>query len=88
MLTCDQGAAHIHYSQYTYAQLRRLMQTIIECCANPKYHHGAVYEKYTEKRYKRASLFVEAELQQGFQLPPVRRESANATTGVLSWRRK
>ena len=88
LLTCTQSHSHAFYSQYTYIQLRKLMQTILECCENPKSHHGSVYEKYTEKRYKRASLFVEAELHQGFQLPPVHRESGNGSNGLFSWRRK
>jgi G2/mitotic-specific cyclin 3/4 len=28
-----------------------------------------VFNKYSDKRYKRASAFVEAEIQRGFQLP-------------------
>ncbi|KAI5806961.1 cyclin-like protein [Geopyxis carbonaria] len=51
--------AHTYYSGYTAAQLEPLVQTLVECCENPKEHHGAVYEKYADRRYKRAALFVE-----------------------------
>jgi G2/mitotic-specific cyclin 3/4 len=36
-----------------------------------------VYEKYTEKRYKRASLYTESEISKGFQLPYDTRESGS-----------
>ncbi|KAK3073917.1 hypothetical protein LTS18_014347, partial [Coniosporium uncinatum] len=62
----DWSASHVHYSQYTYSQLRHLVATILECCDNPRKHHAAVYEKYSDKRYKRASVFVEGELSRGF----------------------
>lgn len=32
-------------------------------------HHAAVYEKYADKRFKRASTYVEVQLQRGFILP-------------------
>lgn len=32
-------------------------------------HHAAVYEKYADKRFKRASTYVEVQLQRGFVLP-------------------
>ena len=42
---------------------------IMECCENPQKHHAAVFEKYSDRRYKRASLFVQAEMAKGFMLP-------------------
>lgn len=58
---------------------------MLECSEQPQKHHSAVFEKYADKRYKRASLFVEAEIQKGFQLPQqIRRDSYS--TG--SWHRK
>jgi hypothetical protein len=42
---------------------------IMECCENPQKHHAAVFEKYSDRRYKRASLFVQAEMARGFILP-------------------
>lgn len=64
-----QTPAHVYYSNYTYSQLRQLLAVMVECCEDPQKHHGAVYEKYTDKRYKRASLFVQSEIRRGFQLP-------------------
>ncbi|RMZ88683.1 hypothetical protein DV736_g4078, partial [Chaetothyriales sp. CBS 134916] len=60
---------HVCYSGYTFAQLRPLVRLLLECCENPRKHHAAVFNKYGDKRYKRASAFVEAELQRGFRLP-------------------
>ena len=40
-----------------------------ECCENPTKHHAAVFEKYSDRRYKRAALFVQAEMGKGFTLP-------------------
>lgn len=42
---------------------------ILECCENPQKHHSAVYEKYADRRYKRASSFVKGEIEKGFKLP-------------------
>lgn len=63
----SQSAAHVHYSGYTYSQLEFLISLLIECCENPQKHHGAVYEKYSDKRYKRASVFAAAEIKKGFE---------------------
>lgn len=82
----DWSQAHVHYSGYTYNQLRQLVSVILECCENPSKHHAAVYEKYADKRYKRASLYVKSEISQGFQLPSVSRDSLAGHT--QSWRRK
>lgn len=32
-------------------------------------HHAAVFEKYADKKFKRASTYVEVQLQRGFMLP-------------------
>ncbi|KAL6708633.1 B-type cyclin [Coniothyrium glycines] len=80
----DWSQAHVHYSGYTLTQLRQLISVILECCENPQKHHAAVHEKYTDKRYKRASVFVESELGKGFSLPFVSRDSFASQT----WRRK
>ncbi|QIW94649.1 hypothetical protein AMS68_000167 [Peltaster fructicola] len=66
----DWSMSHVGYSEYTYAQLRHLLNGIYECCENPHKHHLSVYEKYTDKRYKRASTFVEGEMLKGFSLHP------------------
>jgi len=51
------------------SQLKPVAQAILECCEDPRKHHQAVFNKYCDKRYKRASAFVETELQRGFCLP-------------------
>lgn len=61
--------AHIHYSGYTWAQLKPLVAMVLECCRSPQKHHSAVYEKYSDRRFKRSSIFVEQELAKGFKLP-------------------
>jgi len=72
----DWGLAHVHYSTYTYSQLRQLLNTMLECCEEPRKHHMAVFDKYTDKRFKRASTYVEAEMGKGFQLPKFTRQSS------------
>jgi G2/mitotic-specific cyclin 3/4 len=86
LLTHIQSQAHVHYSGYTLHQLRSLLSVMLECCENPQKHHAAVYDKYTDKRYKRASIFVETELNKGFQLPSVSRDSL--ATQSQNWKRK
>ncbi|KAL1969709.1 hypothetical protein VTN77DRAFT_8262 [Rasamsonia byssochlamydoides] len=68
--------AHVYYSNYTYSQLHPLITLILECCENPQKHHAAIYEKYADRRFKRASLFVEAELAKGFRIPDISKESS------------
>ncbi|KAI8250068.1 G2/mitotic-specific cyclin-4 [Colletotrichum sp. SAR 10_99] len=65
----DWTPAHVHYSGYTWAQLKNLVSMVLECCYNPRKHHLAVFEKYSDKRYKRAAEYVQAELAKGFTLP-------------------
>ncbi|KAJ5526956.1 hypothetical protein N7513_011115 [Penicillium frequentans] len=61
--------AHAYYSGYTYAQLLPVITNMLDCCQNQQTHHQAIYEKYVDRRFKRASLFVENEVQAGFSLP-------------------
>ncbi|KAK2774182.1 hypothetical protein FQN52_004412 [Onygenales sp. PD_12] len=70
--------AHVHYSNYTYSQLHPLVSLILECCESPQKHHAAVYEKYSDRRFKRASYFVESEMNKGFKLPETAREGSTA----------
>lgn len=42
---------------------------MIECCEQPSLHHGAVFEKYQEKRFKEAATVVQHALDAGFTLP-------------------
>lgn len=69
LLTSEQSKAHVHYSGYTWSQLRSLVTMMIECCEHPVLHHQAVFEKYREKRFKEASLIVQDALDAGFTLP-------------------
>ena len=52
-----------------------------ECCENPQKHHAAIFEKYSDKRFKRAATFVQNEMQRGFRVPEVSatRSSVNST---------
>ncbi|KZF26534.1 hypothetical protein L228DRAFT_235590 [Xylona heveae TC161] len=85
----DWSCAHIYYSGYTFAQLRQLIATILECCESPRRHHAAVFEKYADRRFKRASLFVEAEMKKGFQMPEGRKSISGASlAGLSEWTRK
>lgn len=61
---------HVHYSGYTFAQLEPMINMILECCTIAKKHHQAVYEKYSDKRYKRCANYVESQLKSGFYLEP------------------
>ncbi|ERF71482.1 hypothetical protein EPUS_00471 [Endocarpon pusillum Z07020] len=66
---------HVCYSDYTYTQLLRLLPRIVECCEQPRKHHAQVFQKYSDKRYKRASIFVEGEMARGFMLPASTKDS-------------
>ncbi|KAJ4407453.1 B-type cyclin [Gnomoniopsis sp. IMI 355080] len=68
-LTSLWSLAHIHYSGYTWAQVKPLVAMVLECCRSPQKHHAAVYEKYCDRRYKKSSIFVQDELAKGFMLP-------------------
>ncbi|RDA94450.1 hypothetical protein CP533_2217 [Ophiocordyceps camponoti-saundersi (nom. inval.)] len=73
----DWTKLHVHYSGYTWGQLKPLVAMLIECCDRPRLHHSAVYEKYKDRRFKEASTLVQRALDAGFTLPqhglPVRR---------------
>ncbi|KAI0205397.1 cyclin-like protein [Astrocystis sublimbata] len=61
---------HVHYSGYTFEQLKPLVATLLDCCRHARKHHGAVFEKYADKRYKQASTYVEeAIIIRGYTLP-------------------
>lgn len=87
----DWSKAHVYYSNYTFRQLHKLLWAMLECCQDAQKHHSAVYDKYTDKRYKRASTFVRGEILKGFVLPffkPV--TSSFATLGAQdpSWQQQ
>jgi hypothetical protein len=52
-----------------------LLNVILECCEKPLKHHNAIYEKYSDRRFKRSSLYVEAEIAKGFRIPDIPKES-------------
>ncbi|KAI9711775.1 MAG: hypothetical protein M1820_001920 [Bogoriella megaspora] len=85
----DWSPAHTHYSGYTYSQLRQLLSVMVECCEDPHKHHAYVFEKYTDKRFKHASLFVEKEIKKGFRLPSLRESTPGYGESIsLPWKRK
>ena len=59
---------HVHYSGYTWSQLKPAVQLLLDCCEDPRKHHNAVFNKYCDKRYKRAAAFVETEVARGFSV--------------------
>ncbi|KAI0471615.1 cyclin-like protein [Xylariaceae sp. FL0804] len=75
--------AHVHYSGYTYSQLKPLVGMILDCCRIARKHHGAVFDKYSDKRYRRSSLYVEGQLAQGFTLPFQQNTSYHVPTDLL-----
>ncbi|KAF7714290.1 Uncharacterized protein PECH_000418 [Penicillium ucsense] len=78
--------AHAYYSGYLYTQLIPVMTTILECCEDPREHHQAIFEKYTERRFKRASTFVEQEILHGFRVPrPTPFVDANRLAGLANY---
>ncbi|KAL8767003.1 MAG: hypothetical protein Q9209_006357 [Squamulea sp. 1 TL-2023] len=58
--------------------LYSLVLLMVECCEDARKHHAAIFDKYMDKRYKRASLFVETEMRRGFQILDVNASSAGA----------
>ncbi|KAF4119593.1 Cyclin, C-terminal domain [Geosmithia morbida] len=80
--------AHVHYSGYTWGQLKPLVTMMIECCDDPDNHHRAVFDKYAEKKFKEASVMVQSVLDAGFTLPhdtmPVRvRQAGHAGASYM-----
>lgn len=60
--------SHVHYSGYVYDQLKPLITTMLECCRNPRVHHPAIFDKYTQQKFKCSSIFAERQLLGGFTL--------------------
>ncbi|KAK8111297.1 G2/mitotic-specific cyclin-4 [Apiospora kogelbergensis] len=69
---------HVYYSGYTFTQLKPVVAMMLDCCRIATRHHAAVFEKYSDKRYKRAATYVQNEIRSGFVVPYL------ATT-PLSW---
>lgn len=76
LLTPLQSPAHVYYAHYTYPQLFNLILLMVECCEDARKHHCAIFDKYTDKRYKRASHFAESEMKRGFQIEDVSSHTA------------
>lgn len=49
---------HVYFGGYTEKQLQPAMDVMIEACKQPLTHHRSIYEKYTDERFKWASLHV------------------------------
>lgn len=58
----------MHYSGYTFTQLKPLVTMLYECCLYPSKHHGAVYDKYATPKYKLSSTFIEGKIASGITL--------------------
>lgn len=55
--------AHVYFSTYTEAQIQPAVQVLIsECLENGREKHGAIFDKYSDKKHKKVSLFVESYL--------------------------
>lgn len=50
---------HTYYSGYTEKQLLPAVFRIIQCCREPLTHHKAIFEKYKDRKFKRASIYVQ-----------------------------
>lgn len=59
-----QTEAHVHLSGFTAAVLEPAVEALLECLRDPQTHHKAIYEKYAERKFKRASKYVEAWFQE------------------------
>ena len=64
----DWSPAHMYYSNYTWDQLLQLLLVMEECIEFPAQHHSAVFSKYQDKRYKRASNFVQGKISSGWRV--------------------
>lgn len=63
-----QTSAHTHYSGYTINQLKPICELIFDCCHDAERHHTAVFEKYSDKKYKQAATFVQDQINAGIKL--------------------
>ncbi|KAJ1974678.1 B-type cyclin [Dimargaris verticillata] len=49
--------AHVYYSEYTEAMLQDVLKVLIDLLGNYK-SHRAIYDKYSDRKFMKASLFV------------------------------
>lgn len=55
--------AHVYFSRYTAEQIKPAADVLVrECLENAREKHGAIFDKYSDKKHKKVSLFVEAQL--------------------------
>lgn len=59
--------AHIYYTGYTSQQLLPIAEYLEECCVSAEIHHRTIFQKYSERRFKRSSLYVQQYLQQYYE---------------------
>lgn len=62
---------HIYFSNYTEEQLYPGVLAIREDIQDPKTHHKAIFEKYSERRFRRASVFVQNWVQFAHKHPEI-----------------
>lgn len=59
---------HVHYSGYTYHQLKPAIETMVNACRSTRPHHMTVYRKYLDARFSRISEVAQSCLP-GFRMP-------------------
>jgi len=57
--------AHMFYSGYTWRQMHPTVLVLLDCLTDPRRHHASPFSKYSERKFKRASRFVEEYMSQG-----------------------
>lgn len=55
--------AHIYYTGYTAEQLDPLYVIFVDCCLRYKTHHLSIFDKYSERRFRRSSIYVQEYLE-------------------------
>jgi hypothetical protein len=53
------------YSGYTWRQIHPTVLILLDCLTDPRRHHPSTFSKYSERKFKRASRFVEDYMSQG-----------------------
>ncbi|KAI5959817.1 CLB4 [Candida pseudojiufengensis] len=51
--------AHVYFSGYCERQVAPLAEQLLDNCKYPEKNHKAIFEKYSERRFRRSSLFVQ-----------------------------
>lgn len=55
----DWTPKHVYFSTYTEDQLRPGAKAVRQTLENPLEHHAAIFEKYSERKFRRAASFVQ-----------------------------